>query len=396
MLFSQLKALFVVFVFSAISIVSYFVCLIYGFILTFLLSSVYVFAFGIFGLVVGYFFDIFDRSTPLPIDLLALALFLFSLALLFIFIIISIFVFIFNPVRFQPATKILSKKDKASKSIFRDIEAVATALDRKPFDYVVEGERFFVSTLSSGTKLILIVDVDLDKFLSRDEIRAIIAHEYGHFENGNEFSYRFLRRCQVSCNFLASQINDPAGESYFQKIIGWSLILVPNVMQMRRAFLSLFNHISRIMVHLYQLAVSATIWVFRDDFYSAEFLADKVASSSFGTKAIIEALVKISALQLAAYSGARDSPDAFQRRWFASSKVNTITHPSIRNRIRLVSDVDDVDYANLVKSVYNSWTSKISTEERFTNHDDPRRFAMQRICFPQLAPAISSVKIKDR
>ena len=50
--------------------------------------------------------------------------------------------------------------------------------------------------------LVLCIDFNLAACLHGDELKAVIAQEYGHFVGDLDFSYRFVRRCLVSSNFF--------------------------------------------------------------------------------------------------------------------------------------------------------------------------------------------------
>jgi len=54
--------------------------------------------------------------------------------------------------------------------------------------------------------LVLCIDFNLAACLHGDELKAVIAHKYGHFVGDLDFSYRFVRRCLVSSNFFDFEV----------------------------------------------------------------------------------------------------------------------------------------------------------------------------------------------
>lgn len=351
---SIFKSIFSVLIFLVSLIIVVTLSLTYGLIITLIVGFVFVIAFT----VTAHIFFIISGGVlgggTYPVDAVVLLIFFISILLLLVIIILSTIVFLIAPSWLRSKAHQYDQLvlTKQREKISKISKILSDKIQQSPFENIIEVGGFYVGAISTFTKKNLVIDPRIADYLSEEEITAVIAHEYGHFGEGQSFCYTFLRCCYLSSNFISTQINDKSESSVYRKLIRWSLVLVPDFFGIKNILNDVFVHIARIVATFYSISTKLIIKLYRIEFYQSEFLADKLASTITSPNDICGGLVRLSALQLC-LSLPRLTPDLFLKRWHAISQKHTTTHPSIEYRLKVIGISNFDSYLNWIKTLMN-------------------------------------------
>lgn len=365
------------------------ISLLYGFLVTAIAGTAFSFAMGIAAFI---FFQISGGrlgNGNYPMDLAALLIFIIAAFLLLIVVLCSVVVFFTGPFWLGSTTRERHKATSTANlgKISHLCESVAQEMGQHPFDYIVEVGGYYVGAISTFSGKTLLIDGRVLDYVSECEMKAMIAHEYGHFGKGKSFCYAFLRRCHLAATFVSTQINDDTEYSVFRKLLRWMLALVPQFFAMPKILQAIVLHISRIIARLYTLATDIVVRLFRTEFYRSEIHADDAASETVSQTDVCWALVRLSALQLCIVLSTRISPTQFLTRWQSITRNHTPTHPSIEYRLKRLGQVDLEQYSHWVQGLMSESTfSSIVQNDRknSVSRDDWERTTLRLMGFSQV------------
>jgi Zn-dependent protease with chaperone function len=311
-----------------------------------------------------------------------------DLLLIAILVFITLLTFVGCPVRLRRALQLSSVGDAgAARKLAELSREVAAALAVMPFTHLVPVRHFYVGGFMSFRRKVLVADPRLLELLNQNELAAIIAHEYAHFEAGMSISYAFVRRCLMAAQFLDFEIESGGEKTFFKRAIRVATWPMPADF-IKEHFRRLFYHIARVISRMYSLVTRQAIRFSRREFYDAEFFADGVALKQFGAQPLASGLARVSFLQLGdAFPG--ETYDTLWKKWSEAFQKSTSTHPSIHLRMsRFENGKDNFDFQLMLRGLHESVTVKTagSADSREEPEDGPAAFA-QALCYPQLEVA---------
>ena len=167
--------------------------------------------------------------------------------------------------RFEPPGPALTRERHPR--LHELLDETATAAGGEPADTVYLDLQANASVLEHGGKRLMILGLPLLVTLGQDELKAVIAHEYGHFVGGDTRFSRWIWRTRVAAMKTVTALIE--SDSWFRRnVVRWPFEWYA------KAFLRITNAISR----------------------RAEFAADALAGRTAGADAAGRALRRIEAV----------------------------------------------------------------------------------------------------
>jgi Zn-dependent protease with chaperone function len=169
----------------------------------------------------------------------------------------------------------LPKTPEQCPKLYQALADVAARVDTTPVDqvYLAPGSSIGVHQEGRGPfgvfgvkRRVLTLGLSTMHFLTVDELKSILAHEYAHFSHADTFYNRFIYQVSLSIQGALNGMGASGGTLNFVNPFFWFLYLY------HRAYLLLSAGFSR----------------------SREFLADRMAATLYGPEVFTRALTKVS------------------------------------------------------------------------------------------------------